>query len=260
MFTFEEIGRFYCDENYRYDAPRQGVFANENEGVIELRRGKNFEQALEDLAGVERIWVIFVFDQNKNWKTKTNPPVAPNRKIGVFATRSPYRPNPIGLSCVELVRIDGLKLYIRNFDLLNNTPVLDIKPYISMADAFNDSRVAWLEEAEKLEYTIEFSELFLAQSDFIYQACNFDIRNFCQIQLSVNPLDKNRKRIEEVGDNLYEIAFRTWRISFVLFENELLRVMSIRSNYSPIELTDLAHDKYNDKLLHFAFVRKFKNG
>ncbi|MBR7128394.1 MAG: tRNA (N6-threonylcarbamoyladenosine(37)-N6)-methyltransferase TrmO [Lentisphaeria bacterium] len=257
-FSFAPIGFFKCDEKYRYDTPRQGVFANGNVGVIELAKGCNFEQALQDLDGVERIWVIFVFHNNSNWKTLSSPPIAPDRKIGVFASRSPYRPNPIGLSCVELVKVEGLKIYIRNFDLLDGTPILDIKPYISVADSFPDSRVAWLEEANKKEYKLEFSIDFQKKSEFIYQKSKLDPQKFCEVQLSVNPLDYRRKRLTEFENNLYVIAFRTWRIEFRIFEEcKKILVQDIFSNYTIDELADSASDKYNDKKLHAEFREKF---
>ena len=258
IFSFEPIGVFHCGEKYRYDAPRQGVFANGNIGVIELEKGKNYEQALADLSGVERLWVIFVFHNNSAWKAKTSPPVSPDRKIGLFATRSPYRPNPIGLSCVELVKIEGLKIYIRNFDLLDGSPILDIKPYISQADSFPESRVAWLQEAKKQEFTLEYSSEFLEKVAFIRDNSSLDPMRFCEVQLTINPLDGKRKRLIHCGANSYIIAFRTWRIDFCLdAKNSIIRVENIKSSYSPTELIDIENDKYGDKQLHVNFIDKF---
>ena len=254
--TFSPIGIFHCSEEYRYDTPRQGVFADGNIGVIELAKGQNFEQALKDLDGVERIWLLFVFHNNSNWKAQSSPPVAPNRKIGVFATRSPYRPNPVGLSCVELIKIEKLKIYVRNFDLLDNTPILDIKPYIPVADSFPGSRVTWLEEAKKEEFSVAFSPLFEKQSEFILQHGNLDVKNFCKVQLSINPLDGSRKRLQKVSENTYIIAFRTWRIIFTInFSSHQIDVCEINSAYTQAELLDLLNDKYNDKKVHLYFKR-----
>ena len=257
-FSFEPIGVFHCGEKYRYDAPRQGVFANGNIGVIELDKGKNYEQALSDLDGVERLWVVFVFHNNSGWKAKTSPPVAPARKIGVFATRSPYRPNPIGLSCVELVKVEGLRIFVRNFDLLDGSPILDIKPYISLADSFPESRVAWLEEAEKKEFSLEYSPEFIEKNEFIKNNSQLDPMRFCEVQLSINPLDNKRKRLTHCGENRYIIAFRTWKIEFCIDEeNFAVKIKNIRSSYMQAELLDLNCDKYNDKQLHRDFIAKF---
>ena len=132
-YSFKAIGVLRGGGEFPQQAPRQGVYAR-NEGYIELFPHCNYEQALEDLGGFERIWLLFVFDRNVNWKPKVLPPYGIDRKVGTFASRSPYRPNPVGLSAVELVKIEGLKVYIRNFDLLDGTPILDIKPYIPEVD------------------------------------------------------------------------------------------------------------------------------
>ena len=105
------IGTFYGDAVYKYDAPRQGRLFAGHPGRIELKPGMNFETALRDLDGFERIWVIFKFHENEGWRPTTRPPVPPKGKdrVGTFASRSPYRPNPIGLSCVRLLKIEGLR-------------------------------------------------------------------------------------------------------------------------------------------------------
>ena len=141
-YTFVPIGVVRGGGDFPQQAPRQSVYAR-NEGFVELFPHRNFEQALEDLSGFARIWLIFVFDRNHTWKPKVFPPFGADRKVGVFASRAPYRPNPIGISAVELVKIEGLKVHIRNFDLLDGTPVLDIKPYISEADSFPGSPAGW---------------------------------------------------------------------------------------------------------------------
>ena len=141
------IGTFFGDAVYKYDAPRQGRLFAGHPGRIVLNSGMNFETALRDLDGFERIWVIFQFHENVGWRPTTRPPVPPKGKdrVGTFASRSPYRPNPIGLSCVRLLKIEGLTLYVDEADLLNETPVLDIKPYIPMADAFPDAKAGWVD-------------------------------------------------------------------------------------------------------------------
>ena len=99
------IGSFFGDAVYKYDVPRQGSLFAGHPGRIELKPGNNFEMALRDLEGFERIWVIFQFHENEGWRPTTRPPVPPKGRdrVGTFASRSPYRPNPIGLSCVRLL-------------------------------------------------------------------------------------------------------------------------------------------------------------
>ena len=141
---FTPIGIFRCDAKYAYDVPRQGILAGENVGRVELAPGMNFEAALDAIEGFSRIWLIFAFDRNEGrWRPKVQPPRHIDHKVGVFATRSPYRPNPIGLSCVELLEVKGRVLVVKGHDLLDGTPILDVKPYLPYADSFPDAAPGW---------------------------------------------------------------------------------------------------------------------
>ena len=257
-YNFEAIGEVVCEQKYRYEAPRQAVFADNN-GFILLNPKCNFEQAVEDLAGFERIWVTFVFHLNNGWKPKVSPPVIENRrKIGLFATRSPHRPNPIGLSCVTLEKIEGLKIFIRNFDMLDNTPVLDIKPYIPASDSFPDSKTGWLEEIKfNRSQSIKITPAAQNEIEWIKRETGLDLLNFCNIQLSETLFDKSRQRITEICENRNSISCRTWSIIFSKTCDNGLNIEKIVSNYSEAELNDLEHDIYNDKRIHIAFKSEF---
>ncbi len=255
-YAVSPIGVVHCSGRYRFEAPRQGVFAD-NEGVIKLNKGSLFEQAAADLHGFSRIWVIFLFHLNQTWNVKVSPPVAPSAgKIGVFATRSPHRPNRIGMSCVELVRVEGLNVHIRNFDMLDLTPVLDIKPYIPAADSFPDARTGWLEAADARKFSIDFAPEFLRKNDFIVENGGPDLANFCRVQLSFSPLDASRRRLYPRSDGSVEIGCRTWRICFEAeTDRRIIRVRDVHSNFSPAELN--GEDRYGDLELHRKFIRTF---
>jgi tRNA (adenine37-N6)-methyltransferase len=104
-------------------------------GRIELLPGRHFDHALDDLAGWDYVWVVFWFHLNPSWRPKVLPPRSTSGRKGVFSTRSPHRPNPIGLSALRLERIEGLTLHLLDVDLVDGTPVLDIKPYVPYTDA-----------------------------------------------------------------------------------------------------------------------------
>ncbi len=152
-FTFSPIGFIHSPYLRRIDAPHQSSViegletGDAAEAILELVPGVP-EEALRGLEGFARIWVIFVFHRNEGWKPLVVPPRGPRIKRGVLATRSPHRPNAIGLSAVELVAVEGRCLRLRGVDLLDATPVLDIKPYVPYADAFQDSPAGWIDEVD----------------------------------------------------------------------------------------------------------------
>ncbi len=251
--AFTPIGVFRGQAQHSYEAPRQAVLAHQGRGCIELAPGRNFEQALQDLAGFERIWVIFLFDRNQHWKPLARPPRG-DRKVGVFACRSPYRPNPIGLSCVELLDIDGLRLTVRDHDLLDGTPILDLKPYIPYCDSFPQARAGWLDQCQEETLQVDVATLAAAQLDWLAEHGVKALRSFLQQQLATRPTDARRKRLQARGPDRWEIAYRTWRILFRLdADQRLATVETIRSAYTAAELADHT-DRYADKPIHRAFA------
>lgn len=123
-------------------APRQPP-ENGAEGSVELL--PELAPALADLEGFERIWLLCLLDRSGPWTFRATPPLN-GRSHGLFATRSPRRPNPIGLSCVRLLRVDGPILRVDGLDMLDGTPLLDLKPYIPQLDAWPGARAGWLEQ------------------------------------------------------------------------------------------------------------------
>ncbi len=249
MISFKFIGHFICSRYYKEEQPRQGVFSDAS-GYIELVKGENYEQALKDLEGFDYIWVIFVFHHNTTWKPVTNPPYSDgNGKKGLFATRSPYRPNPIGMSCVKLEKITGSRIYITDSDLLNNTPVLDIKPYISDYDSFPDASRGWLDNVEKINYTVTYSEDAGAKIIFLKEN-GIDLTGAIESQLAYNPFDRTRKKFE-VCDSVYVFRFKTWRIEF-LIEGEIIAVLNIYSGYTDYDEL-YGNDTRDDMEIHKKF-------
>ena len=167
----------------------------------------NFEQALSDLDGFDRIWLIAHFDRVESWKPKILTP-RDRVKRGLFATRSPHRPNPISISVVELVSVDGLTLTVRGVDLLDGTPILDIKPYLPYADAFPDCKAGWTDAINNEAYTVhvnaEGEPLPKEVHDHIIRVLSFD------------PTPHPYRRITEIGDDRFEIAMKQWRCEFTV--------------------------------------------
>ncbi|WP_426688197.1 tRNA (N6-threonylcarbamoyladenosine(37)-N6)-methyltransferase TrmO [Rhodanobacter ginsengiterrae] len=133
----------------RIDAPHQSTVVAGTEAQAAAAASIEFvagfpASAYRDLAGFERIWLIFAFHRSEGWKAEVRPPRGGGKR-SVLATRSPHRPNAIGLSAVELIAVGDGVLQVRGVDLLDGTPILDIKPYVPYADAFPDSRAGWID-------------------------------------------------------------------------------------------------------------------
>lgn len=252
----EPIGVFRGNAEYKYTVPRQGVMNAGHPGIIDLNPGRGFDQALRDLDGFERIWLIFQFHGNESWRPTVRPPVLPlgMNRVGVFASRSPYRPNPIGLSCVRLVTVEKLRLVVDEADLLDGTPILDIKPYITRADSFPEAVCGWVDRQQADTWTVAESRLCHAQSEQIKAWQGPDLATIADVQLRENPFDFSRKRVTRDGDRGV-LAIRMFRIAFVCDGvTKQITLESIFSGYTLDELANFSTDKYNDKDLHRKFV------
>ena len=146
MFTARPIG-FIRSQFHETSAIPKGLGArHEDEGVIELLR--DFELGLKDIEGFSHLFVLWEFDRAEGFDLISHPPADEGHEHGLFATRSPRRPNPIGLTVVELLGREGNALHVRGVDMLDGTPVLDIKPYLSSVPE-KKLRRGWLAEAEE---------------------------------------------------------------------------------------------------------------
>ncbi len=256
-FCLEPIGYIQSKLKFRYETPRQGVLSVDNLSVIKLNNKNNFNQAIEGLEGFDRIWVIYLFHLNNNWKPKVNPPRHFDKKIGVFATRSPHRPNKIGLSCVKLEKIEGLNIFISESDILDGTPVIDIKPYLPYSDSFPDSKTGWVNHCLDDKFRVEYSELADKQIDFLYSNYEINLKNFATLQLEFEPTNTERKRITKFDENSYILAYRTWRINYSIdIKENTVKIIKIFSGYTPEDLENSNFDKYQDKNIHIEFLNQ----
>ncbi|RJP20654.1 MAG: tRNA (N6-threonylcarbamoyladenosine(37)-N6)-methyltransferase TrmO [Candidatus Omnitrophota bacterium] len=135
-FTFIPIGEFHSPLTPASGAPRQGRFAPDIKAVIEIDR--EYEECLEGIEDFDYIIVLFVFDRSQGWQAKVTPPGAPKSR-GLFSTRSPRRPCPIGMTIVKLEKREGNRLHVSGIDAFDKTPVLDIKPYVVSIDCMPDA-------------------------------------------------------------------------------------------------------------------------
>lgn len=170
-FHFQSIGVIHSCFKEKFGIPRQPGLVPEAKATLELLSPYNRPESLVELAGFSHLWIIFVFHQalRDQWRPTVRPPrLGGNRRIGVFASRAPYRPNPIGLSLVSLEGMDASEgkclLHLGGVDLLDGTPVLDIKPYLPYAEAIPDARAGYAFEAPGAATKVIFSPEAEAQS------------------------------------------------------------------------------------------------
>jgi tRNA-Thr(GGU) m(6)t(6)A37 methyltransferase TsaA len=243
------IGVIHTPFREKVQAPRQAVAARGVKGTIELM--PEYEHALADLAGIERIWVVYWFHLVKGWRAKVLPPRSERRR-GVFATRSPHRPNPIGLSSVRLIRVDGLVVYVEDVDMVDETPVLDLKPYVPYADAFPGARTGWLEAPDPIpRYEVRWSDDARAQVAWLNKR-GTEIAAPIEEILALGPQPHPYRRIKKDGEGL-RLAYKEWRVRFHVEAPRAVVIDRIASGYRPSQLH--AED---GPAVHRAFVARFR--
>lgn len=263
--TFAPIGVVRTPFPDRVSAPRQPAAALGVKGTIELESGRDFEHALEDLEGWDRLWVVFCFHLNEGWRPKVLPPRSEGKRRGVFSTRSPHRPNPIGLSVVRLTRVRGLILDVEDLDIVDGSPVLDLKPYVPYADAFPEARTGWLESHAPIGgaaaspardpepgYAVVWSALAAEQAAWLQEEHGIDLVARVNAVLTLGPQPHPYRRIKAEGAG-FRLAVKDWRARFHV-EGRTVTVDSIGSGYRAAELAASADPAV---VVQRAFVARF---
>jgi tRNA-Thr(GGU) m(6)t(6)A37 methyltransferase TsaA len=164
-FHFTSIGTMRTPFGEKFGVPRQSGMVTEAHGVLKLEPDPLFRQAVRELESFSHVWVVFIFhtEAGRPWRPTIQPPrLGGPSRVGVIASRSPHRPNPIGLSALKLERIDldapgGIEIHLSGVDLLDGTPVLDIKPYLPYADAVPEASDGWAQGGIP-RYRVEFTD------------------------------------------------------------------------------------------------------
>lgn len=188
-FSFATIGVVHSCFKEKFATPRQSGLVVEAKGIIELLEPFNDPDAVLGLEQFSHLWVQFVFDQSMNtpWRAKVRPPrLGGNAKLGVFATRAPVRPNPIGLSVVQLNSVEAkpgqVLLHVSGLDMVEGTPVLDIKPYIHYADSIPNARSGFADTTPTTLPVVFSSEL----NELLTDSCEYNQSLITSI-LSLDP-------------------------------------------------------------------------
>ncbi len=163
-YSITPIARVHSPYRQKFGIPRQPRLATRIISQIELLPGFNRQEMVRGLEHCTHIWLLFIFSAtaDQGWRPTVQPPRMGKKRYGVFATRSPFRPNPIGMSAVKLEKIEQtggkLTLHVSGADLLDGTPIIDIKPYLPYSDCVAEARFDLVEQIGELDLPVVFSE------------------------------------------------------------------------------------------------------
>jgi len=255
QLVLEPIGYVRTTLATKVEAARQPRAGGGAAGRIELLPARNFEHALSNLSEWQYIWVLFWFDRNEGWRPKVLPPRSRSGRKGVFATRSPHRPNPLGLSAVRLERVEGLTLHVSDVDMLDGTPVLDIKPYVAYTDAIADASGGWLtsEDAPRdpiPQFEVIWDAVAVEQAAWIEAQTGLPLRERATATLALGPEPHPYRRIRRETSG-FTLCVKDWRLRFDV-DGRRVQVSSVESGVRKSELARLS--EVNAELtLHRAF-------
>lgn len=257
--SISPIGIVNNSKKLKFDVPHQPDKDSDDTSTIELFPGHNFEQALSDLKGFSHIWLVWWFHKNSNWKPMVLPPRGAEKKRGVFATRSPHRPNPIGLTVVPLIQVKGRILTIGSCDLIDGTPLLDIKPYISEIDAFYNTKSGWLAKLETKndqKFQIIYSKIAEKQLNWLRQH-NINFIERAEKILRTNPAPHRTRRIiciDKGKNKIYRMGCGAWRIFFEVRASQV-RIKNFAAGYPLESLTGNTKNKVPDREQQLEFIK-----
>lgn len=201
----------------KFGIPRQSGLASSLRGRIVFNEGYKDPSALRGLESFSHLWLIWEFSSNRHsdWHPTVRPPrLGGNATMGVFATRSPFRPNPLGLSCVEIDRIEystaeGPIIYVRGADLMDGTPIYDIKPYIRYADSRPDAVCGYADEIPQKTLEVVMSE-----------AVRMELGDKAEAAVEILTYDP-RPSYQNDPERVYGLSYAGYDIKFVVVDNTL---------------------------------------
>ncbi|GAB6041773.1 tRNA (N6-threonylcarbamoyladenosine(37)-N6)-methyltransferase TrmO [Endothiovibrio diazotrophicus] len=218
--TLEPVAVVRSPFTDKFGVPRQPGLVPEARATVELLAPYDREEALRGIEAFSHLWLLFLFDRTakQGWRPMVRPPrLGGNRRVGVFASRSNFRPNPIGLSVVELVgvRREGrrLLLEVRGGDLLDGTPVLDIKPYVPYADCLPGARGGFAPEPPTETLEVIFSEAAADRCTELETARYPELRALIErlLRLDPRPAYRDDATPRDYGMRLYDLDVK-WRM------------------------------------------------
>lgn len=216
--SFHPIATIHSCYQEKFGIPRQPGLTSIPSSII-MQAEYSQPEAFRELANFSHIWIIFLFHKtsDEGWKPAVRPPrLGGNDKVGVFASRSMFRPNPIGLSVVELISIKstsrGTELEIVGGDFLDQTPVLDIKPYLPYVDAIPDAQAAYATTSPEATLKVEFKQQAIDQLTQYDQAESIQQALVQTLQLDPRPAYQSQSDEREYGMRIYDYDVK-WHVT-----------------------------------------------
>jgi len=259
VLSVRPIGFIRTQKILKFETPHQPNPEDNSEmNQIEFLPGRNYELALQDLASFSHVWLVSWFHKNQNWRPRVLPPRGPAVRRGVFATRSPHRPNPIGLTCVRLLAVEKLTLTIGALDLTDGTPILDIKPYLRTVDAPLNPSLGWLqsvedEESSPAEFTILEHPTAAQQLDWLDRNGHESVRIKLQSNLTKAPFAHRTRRILKLKDGTFRMACGPWRVFFSVVDT-VVHIFDVGTAYQVEELKARSDEPIKNMADQYEFL------
>jgi tRNA (adenine37-N6)-methyltransferase len=261
--TLRPIGYIRCGKAVKFAALHQPDESAAEQNVLELLPQEDLRRGLQDLQGFTRIWLIWWFHRNETWRPLVLPPRGTAKRRGVFATRSPHRPNALGMTPVKLLGIDGNRLLLGPCDLVDGTPVFDIKPYIPEYDVFAEESSGWLEEVDawqqqEAKFSVRYGALALAQIEWLRRERGIDFTARIEEILAHDPSPHRTRRVRHKGGGLHEIGCGAWRVRFRVHDS-IVSLEQIVPGF-PLRLLQGEHcDEVPDREAQLAFLLQWRD-
>ena len=219
----EPVAHIRTDFPGKFGVPRQAGIVEELEGIIEFEKGFDDREAIRGIEDFSHLWLIWGFSENEGWTPTVRPPrLGGNERKGVFATRSPFRPNGLGLSCVRLLKVEdsgsGMpKLIVAGADMVDGTPIDDIKPYVPYADCRPEAEAGFAPDSGKR------LEVFIPEE--IGERIPKEKTNALKAVLSLDP----RPQYLEQGEREYGFGFAGYEIRFTVRDGRVNVISAVKT-------------------------------
>ena len=232
-YHFKPIGIVRSCYPDKFGTPRQSGLVPPAHGFLEISSSLQPEFSLDGLNKFSHLWVIFIFHKNteNHFHSKVHPPRLGGKNIGVFATRSPHRPNPIGLSLVEIISVEKKGVWVSGVDLIDGTPILDIKPYLKDTEAKLEARSELVYENDckpRVTWSVDALKFLMGQPQAPH------LKELIEQTLKLDPRPLIYKGYEGVASpyrEVHTVRFHDLDVHFRFISKELIQIEKVRGYF-----------------------------